>query len=161
MRHLRFVLAALLFCILAPIGASAQDFGPLDGTWQGQMKWLDMGDGRRRTEPFTQRIIIQGQGARVFRFKGDQAEEMAWDSTKPWQFQVQRKLTNAVIFAINSGHDDDGNFVESWVFAVTQKDANTLITNLFWIMNNTNLPLTVDYSKFSLAAKGDLRRTAP
>jgi hypothetical protein len=160
MRHLGFVLAALL-CILVPIGVSAEDFGSLDGTWQGQMKWLDMGDGRRHGEAFTQRIVIQVPGARVFRFKGEQAEEIKWDATKEWQFQIQRKLTNAVVFAMNSGRDDDGQYVETWVFALTQKDRNTLITNLLWVMNNNDLPITVDHSKFSLAAKGELRRVSP
>jgi len=161
MRQLNFSLAVLLFCVVIPIGASAQDFGPLDGTWQGQMKWLDMGDKRRHGDAFTQKIIIQGPGARVFRFKGEQADEITWDSTKEWPFQVQRKGTNAVIFAINSGRDDDGLFVETWMFAVTQKDRNTLISNLFWVMNNNNLPLNVDHSKFSLAATGELRRMSP
>jgi hypothetical protein len=44
---------------------------------------------------------------------------------------------------------------------VTQKDRNTLISNLLWVMNNNNLPLTVDYSKFSLSAMGELRRISP
>ena len=161
MRRLGSVLAILLFCILVPIGVCAQDFGSLDGTWEGQMKWFDTGDRQRHGEAFTQRIIIQGQEARVFRFKGTQMEEITWDTTKQWPFQVQRKLTNAVISAINSGRDDDGMFVETWVLAVTQKDRNTLISNLFWVMNNNNLPLTVNYSKFSLAAKGELRRVPP
>ena len=166
MRRLSSVLTILLFCALVPVAVSAQDFGPLDGTWEGQMKWgqmkwFDTGDRQRHGEPFTQRIIIQGQAARVFRFKGTQMEEITWDTTKEWPFQVQRKLTNAVISAINSGRDDDGLFVETWVIAVTQKDRNTLLSNLFWVMNNNNLPLTVNYSKFSLAAKGELRRISP
>ena len=97
----------------------------------------------------------------MFRFKGEQAEEIIWDATKDWQFQVQRKLTNAVVSAINSGRDDDGLWVETWVFALTQKDRNTLISNWFWVMNNNNLPLTTDYGKFSLAARGELHRTSP
>jgi hypothetical protein len=161
MRQLRFALGALFFCALIPIAVSAQDFGPLDGTWQGQMKWLDTSNTRRHGDAFTQKIIIQGQGARVFRFNGEQADEITWDSTKEWPFQVQRKGTNAVIFAMNSGRDDDGLFVETWVLAVTQKDRNTLISNLLWVMNNNNLPLTVDYSKFSLSAMGELRRISP
>ena len=161
MRQLSLALGVLLFLVLIPIGASAQDFGPLDGTWQGQMKWLDTGNSRRHGEAFAQRIIIQGPGARVFRFKGEQPDEITWDSTKEWPFQVQRKGTNAVISAINSGRDDDGQFVETWVFAVTQKDRNTLISSLLWVMNNNNLPLGVDYSKFSLAAMGELRRVSP
>jgi hypothetical protein len=161
MHRLGFLLAVLLFCVLIPIGVSAQDFGPLDGTWQGQMKWLDMGNRGRHGDAFTQRIIIQGQGARVFRFKGEQTDEITWDATKEWQFQVQRKGTNAVISAINSGRDDDGLFVETWVFALTQKDRNTLISSLLWVMNNNNLPLTKDYSKFSLAATGELQRVSP
>jgi hypothetical protein len=161
MLHRGFVLAALLFCVLVAIGASAQDFGSLDGTWQGQMKWLDTGSKQRHGDPFTQRIIIQGQGARVFRFKGEQADEIKWDTAKEWQFQVQRKGTNAVLSAINSGRDDDGVFVETWVFALTQKDRNTVISSLLWVMNNNNLPLSVDYSKFSLAATGELRRVSP
>jgi len=34
MRRLRFALGVLLVCALIPIAVSAQDFGPLDGTWR-------------------------------------------------------------------------------------------------------------------------------
>ena len=48
--------------------------------------------------------------------------------------------------------------METWAFAVTQKDKNTLITNFMRQVNNINLPLSVGHSKFSAAATGELSR---
>jgi hypothetical protein len=62
--------------------------------------------------------------------------------------------------AIDSGKDNDGVWVETWAFVITQKDRNTLITNLYRVVNNTDLPLNIDYSKFSSAKAGELKRVS-
>ncbi len=144
---------AILLFGLVPERAKAEDFGPLDGTWEGELRNVDM-EGKGRTGPTWQRVVIQDGKATVFYKKKDgQIFEV-----KPGKFQVQRHLTNALVFAIDSGRDKDGVWVETWAFAITQKDRNTLIANFIRVVNNNDLPLTAEYSKFSVAAAGELQR---
>jgi len=132
--------------------AAAEDFSSLDGTWEGDLKSIDLtGEGKATTS--WRRIIIQDGQARVFYKRDEKINEV-----KPGKFRVERQLTNAVIVAIDSGHDNEGTWVETWAFAVTQKDKNTLITNFMRQVNNINLPLSVSYSKFSAVATGELSR---
>ncbi len=145
------VIAAFLNVLLL-WRAAAEDFGSLDGTWEGDLKSVDLtGEGKVTTS--WRRIIIQDGQARVFYKRDEKINEV-----KPGKFRVERQLTNAVIVAIDSGHDNEGTWVETWAFAVTQKDKNTLITNFMRQVNNINLPLSVSYSKFSAAATGELSR---
>jgi hypothetical protein len=46
----------------------------------------------------------------------------------------------------------------AWVFAVTPKDRNTLITNFTRVVNNINMQTDANYSKFSSLATGELQR---
>ncbi len=132
--------------------AAAEDFGSLDGTWEGDLKSVDLtGEGKATTS--WRRIIIQDGQARVFYKRDEKINEV-----KPGKFRVERQLTNAVIVAIDSGNDNEGTWVETWAFAVTQKDKNTLITNFMRQVNNINLPLSVGHSKFSAVATGELSR---
>ncbi len=132
--------------------AAAEDFGSLDGTWEGDLKSVDLtGEGKATTS--WRRIIIQDGQARVFYKRDEKINEV-----KPGKFRVEKQLTNAVIVAIDSGHDNEGTWVETWAFAVTQKDKNTLITNFMRQVNNINLPLSVGHSKFSAVAAGELSR---
>ncbi len=132
--------------------AAAEDFGSLDGTWEGDLKSIDLtGEGQATTS--WRRIIIQDGQARIFYKRDEKINEV-----KPGKFRVERQLTNAVIVAIDSGHDNEGTWVETWAFAVTQKDKNTLITNFMRQVNNINLPLSVGHSKFSAVAAGELSR---
>jgi len=132
--------------------AAAEDFSSLDGTWEGDLKSIDLtGEGKATTS--WRRIIIQDGQARVFYKRDEKINEV-----KPGKFRVERQLINAVIVAIDSGNDNEGTSVETWAFAVTQKDKNTLITNFMRQVNNINLPLSVGHSKFSAAATGELSR---
>jgi hypothetical protein len=132
--------------------AASQDFGTLNGTWEGDLQTVDL-DGSGKTTSFPRRIVIQDRQAHVF-YKSDGN----WREVKPGKFRVERHLTNAIILAIDSGKDNEGTWVESWAFAVTQKDRNTIITNFMRQVNNINLPLSVAHSKFSSAATGELAR---
>jgi len=134
-----FVIAAFLNGLLL-WRAAAEDFGSLDGTWEGDLKSIDLtGEGKATTA--WRRIIIQDGQARVFYKRDEKINEV-----KPGKFRVERQLTNAVIVAIDSGNDNKGTWVETWAFAVTQKDKNTLITNFMRQVNNINLPLSAGHS---------------
>jgi len=87
--------------------AAAEDFDSLDGTWEGDLKSVDLtGEGKATTS--WRRIIIQDGQARVFYKRDEKINE-----AKPGKFRVERQLTNAVIVAIDSGHDSDGTWVEN------------------------------------------------
>src|SRR5262249_25312490 len=101
------------------------------------------------------RLIISGDTARVFAGK-DLTREI-----KPGKFKAETFDTNAVIFASNSGHDNEGTWIETWAFVVTVKDHDTLITNHFRVVNNVDLPPTSDHSKFSKGYSGELKRISP
>lgn len=126
--------------------------GALNGTWEGELKNVDLkGDGKTGTQWY--RVVIDGKQASVFYKKDDKLIEI-----KAGQFRVERHLTNAIVMAITSGLDNEGLWVETWAYAVTPKDRNTLIANLMRVVNNNNLPLTNDHSKFSSALTGELQR---
>jgi hypothetical protein len=78
---------------------------------------------------------------------------------KPGAFHIVRLMTNAVIYAVDSGRDDEGTWVETWVFTVTQENGTTLLTNFARQVNNVDLPLSRDHSKFTKEAAGELQLT--
>jgi hypothetical protein len=133
------------------IDRATPTLGSLDGTWEGELQSLNK-DGTP-AKPGSYRIVISGADAKVFILTDGKEREV-----KPTAFRVQRHLTNAVVLAIDSATDDDGLWVETWSFTVTLKDKNTLITNFSRVVNNANLPLSVDYSKFSRTASGEFQR---
>lgn len=141
--------------IFAMLPARAEDLGTLDGTWEGNLAVVTVPTSLGPGRPYTVRIVIAGGNARVFAHDtiGGPFQEV-----KPGVFKVARVGPNGVIVAIEKGHDDEGTWVETWTFAVTLKQRNTLIANFYRIVNNVDLPLTVDHSKFSEAQAGELVR---
>jgi hypothetical protein len=60
---------------------------------------------------------------------------------------------------MEQGQDNEGTWVETWAYVVTLKSRDTLIANFYRVVNNVDLPLSVDHSKFSEAQAGELSRT--
>lgn len=141
--------------IAASRQGQAQDFGPVNGTWEGSLGVVSGPGLFASDKPLPIRMIIRDKVAQVF------TGENFNDEAKPGRFKVERVATNMVVFAINSGEDNDGVWVETWAFVITQKDRNTLITNFYRVVNNTDLPLNVRDSKFSTAKAGELKRVSP
>jgi hypothetical protein len=139
--------------VLTP--GQAEDFGPVDGIWEGSLGTINGAGLSTSDKPLPIRMTIRDKRAQVFTGENFNVE------VKPERFRVDRIATNLVVFAIDSGEDTDGVWVETWAFAMTQKTPNTLMTNLIRVVNNTNLPLSVDYSKFSVAKTGELKRVSP
>jgi hypothetical protein len=137
-----------------PRQAEAQDFGPVNGTWEGSLGPVSGPGLFASDKPLLIRIIVRDEGVQVF------TGENFNDEVKPGRFKVERVAANMIVFAIDSGKDNEGVWVETWAFAITQKDRNTLITNLYRVVNNTDLPLNIDYSKFSSAKAGELKRVS-
>jgi hypothetical protein len=138
----------------------ARDLGSFDGTWQGKLEVVDGtsnkdkdSDSFERTKaaygksPF--KLTIHGQRATVY---------FGETEVKPSLFQAHVYMTNAVVFASDSGEDKDGQWVETWDFAVTQKDPESLIVVLSRVVNNLSAPEMPQRSKFFVVAVGEFHR---
>lgn len=127
--------------------------GSINGAWEGDLTFLQ-GATLSQKEPVTARyrITIQGSAVRVYMVRPKDVKEV-----KPGLFHIERLLTNAIIYAIQSGEDSEGTWVETWVFAVTKQNETTLLTNFSRIVNNVDLPLSNDHSKFAKQAAGELK----
>lgn len=138
--------------LLTPKLAEALDFGSVIGTWEGS---LDPVNGRglvASDKRLPIRMIVRDDRAQVFTGENFEVE------AKPGKFKVERTATNMIVFEIDSGEDNDGVWVETWAFVITQKDRDTLITNFYRVVNNTEMPLNGRDSKFSSAKTGELKR---
>ena len=154
MRWIQFRILAILFAfVLTALPAAAQSLASLNGTWEGSLR-VTGSQGDVDVQPYKVRIVIAGAAARVFVESGSQFQEV-----KPGVFRVGGLGPSAIIVALDSGGDNEGTWYETWDFAVTLKDSNTLMTNLSRIVNNADLPLSSTHSKFSVAAMGELLRT--
>ena len=80
---------------------------------------------------------------------------------KRGEFRVFPYMTNAVVFASDSGNDEEGTWVETWNFTLTLKDSNAMLADYSRIVNNLALPLSSDHSKFGVQAFGELKRILP
>jgi hypothetical protein len=157
---LSILLIATGFLFARPV--IARDLGSFDGTWEGKLEVVDGtsskdkdSDSYERTKaaygksPF--KLTIHGQRATVY---------FGETEVKPNLFQAQVYMTNAVVLASDSGEDNDGQWVETWDFAVTQKDPETLIVVLSRVVNNVSAPEQPQSSKFFVVAAGEFRRTS-
>ena len=141
-------------CFLTPAQADALDFGPIIGTWEGTLDPVN-GPGLAASDKrLPIRMIVRDDLAQVFTGENFEIE------AKPGKFKVERTATNMIVFEIDKGEDNDGVWVETWAFVITQKDRNTLITNFYRVVNNTEMPVNAGGSKFSIAKVGELKRVS-
>lgn len=131
----------------------AQGLDGLDGIWQGTLKVVSTSNitASMDFEEHPCRLEINGENVRVF-FRGNEVKAGA--------FLIKRHMTNAVISATDSGQDADGTWVETWAFAVTQKDQAILTVSLSWLVNNIDLPVSNQISKLTATAVGEFRETS-
>ena len=149
------VAAAAALFTYAACPAAAQDFRGLDGQWEGTLTNVQ-GPGWffSATQPTKWvKLVIEGNAARAYYMRDDKVVEI-----KPGKFKVERLKTNAIVFAVDTGADSDGQWVQNWLYAVTEKDRDTLIVNFYAMANNLNTPLSSSSSKWTSAATGELKR---
>ncbi|MGA8150221.1 MAG: TonB family protein [Terriglobales bacterium] len=129
------------------------DLGSLDGTWEGDLVFV-RGATLRYTNSTSRRcrITIQGSEVHVYNVQPQDVREV-----KPGRFHIERLMTNPVIYATDSGHDNEGTWVETQVLAVTLKNGTALLTNFARVVNNLNLPISSDHSKFAVEAAGEFK----
>jgi TonB family protein len=132
------------------------NFGSFDGSWEGDLTFLQGATlSQKESTTARYRITIQDTDVHVYSLRSDGLKEI-----KPGKFHIEHVMTNAVLYAMDSGRDEEGTWVETWVFALTQKDADNLLANFSRLVNNVDLPLTNDHSKFAKEVTGELRRVA-
>jgi len=151
------IVSALIF---GGLPAQAQDIGTLDGTWEGSLTVVAVPTtvGAR---PYTVRIVIDGTNAHVFAHDtpGGPFAAGSFQEVKPGKFHVARLGPNAIVASMDSGRDAEGTWVETWSFVVTLKQRDRLITNLYRVVNNVDMPPGANQSKFTEAEAGELVRT--
>ncbi|MBR1201042.1 hypothetical protein JQ574_34110 [Bradyrhizobium sp. AUGA SZCCT0158] len=133
------------------------DQNPYEGTWEGELQY-QKGGGLYNPDwpPDVWRLTIKDNAARVF-IKRDAAED--FKESKPGKYKMEIYMTNVLIFAITSGGDEDGVWVETQTFVLTQKGPDTLGAILAGAVNNTEQPLDRETSKFFYLGTGELLRT--
>ena len=164
----RFLRSPLLSILLITTGIlfarpiTARDLGSFDGTWEGKLEVVNGTSSKDKDSDSYERtkaaygkslfkLTIHGQRATVY---------FGETEVKPGLFQAQVYMTNAVVFASDSGEDNDGHWVETWDFVVTQKDPETLLVVFSRVVNNLSAPGQPQRSKFSVVAVGEFRRTS-
>ncbi len=60
--------------------------------------------------------------------------------------------------SIDTGKDEDGLWVETWVFAMTLTDPDHMLVHWTRVVNNTDMPKGQKGSKFSSTGMGEFAR---
>jgi len=153
--------AILLMCGCAtgaPRGASSTSgsCSALQGSWEGTLPiYREEAKQSATREEVTLRLAFAGDQPKVFL-----VDRGSWMEAKPGKFVARCLGPSAVVDAIDSASDSDGTWVETWVLAVTVRDAQELAVRWTRMVNNVDLPLTNPSSKFSYQAVGTLQRKA-
>jgi hypothetical protein len=136
---------------------AARDIGSFDGTWEGKLDVLDT----RGSQSYNRTKAAYGESPFAIAVHGQRASvHFGETEVKPTSFQTQIYMTNAVVFATDTGYQSGHQWVETWNFTLTQKDAETLIVCLSRMVNNLDLAEGEDNSKFYVLAVGEFRRTS-
>jgi hypothetical protein len=155
-RRLYFATALLSLLLLLTRSASADDSKRFDGNWHGFFSFAQAPLSWAKAKPgagLNFRLVVDGANVRVFIVQKDRTVEF-----KPGAFHISAYMTNAVVFATDSGSDEEGTWVETVAFTLTQKNATTLLADYSRVVNNLNLPSTSDHSKFAVVGIGELKR---
>jgi hypothetical protein len=158
-----FILACVLAgCAAPPVttaGTATQDASApeskdedcLNGKWEGTLALKSP-----RTGPLVLRLMFDDPAIRVFA-KNSIAGE--WTEIMQGHFRGAGFGGNAVIDGTHSGKDEDGKWVETWVLAATCKSENDLLVEFIRMVNNIDLPSSMQRKVFSYGATGVLQRT--
>ena len=158
-RRTGFIAIVLLVSGITFLQPSAgQRPGSLEGTWEGKLDLVDTkgSSSYNRTkaalEEYPIAIAIHGQVASVY---------FGETEVMPTKFETQIYMTNAVVFATDTGYQGDHPWVETWNFSLTQKDSDTLIVCFSRVVNNLDIAEGEKNSKFYVLAVGEFRRKSP
>jgi hypothetical protein len=135
-------------------GDSCPPTAALDGSWEGTLAITARDKDRGHPqEPVRTRLTLAGDAVSVSVFTRG-----AWEEIKPAAFRVRRHKDSAVIHAVDDGWDNDGNWIETWVFSVTLVDHDHLRAVYHRIVNNVQADRQDDQAVWWYMAAGDLAR---
>lgn len=143
---------------VASSGKLATSLGTYEGTWEGTLTGSTVPDGDEgltlKNSPHLRLQIGKGNVS-VYTSSTGKSD---WREIKPGKFQFTILDTNAVLFSISSGRDDDGTWVETWSFAITVVDATHL--HVLWQrqVRNKDMDLSKPDAVFGIVAFGQLVR---
>jgi hypothetical protein len=86
-------------------------------------------------------------------------QEGHWVEVKPGAFKIDRHQGNAMMYAIDSGGDQDGTWVETWALNMTLRSSQELLVEWTRVVSNVNLPSSSKDRSFSQHTSGVLTRT--
>lgn len=164
-RILRSPLLSILLIatgILSSWPIAARDIGSFDGTWEGKLEVVDGTSSKDKdADSYERTKAAYGKSAFKLKINAQRARVYFGETeVKPGLFQAQIHMTNAVVFATDNAEDKDGSWVETWDFALTQKNPEALIVVLSRVVNNLDVPEEMHQSKFFVVAFGEFRRTS-
>jgi len=148
---LAFVLTGAL---LAAVPARAAESVSFNGSWQGKIffdKETFLAETSTPTSGLDIRIKVADEVVRVFFVTPTGPEESMVGA-----YHIAPAHENAVIYATEVAQD--GPWVETNVFVVTQKDKDTWIVQYVRVVNNVHLPLSERDSKFAARGAGEFKR---
>jgi uncharacterized protein YceK len=120
----------------------------LNGSWQGKVA---LAGNTEQAMEF--RLDINDQKGTVW-----VGTKGTWREAKPGAFHLDTLKSNAMLFATDAGHDDEGSWVESWVFVTTLLDNDELLVEWTRVANNMDKPKSAVDGKFAVHGSGTLQR---
>jgi len=167
LRACALVTLALLF--IAPTNAQSQSpigerlrAAPYDGKWTGVVNCLyDPGLWPEDECAVHFTLNIRGPLVLVEQIVRSKKGEETKSNINPGKFTFVRVSTNAIATSIDAGKDEDGLWVETWVFAMTLIDPDRMLVHWTRMVNNTDMANGQKGSKFSSAGMGEFTRFRP
>lgn len=130
-----------------------------DGRWSGTIKCLyDPGLWPEDECDFGLTFEIRGSSLSVQQVIRSKNGKETTSTINPGKFQFVRLATNAIAISLETGHDEDGTWVETWSFAMTLTDPDHMTVHWTRIVNNIDMPKSEKGSKFSSVGMGKLVR---
>jgi hypothetical protein len=157
-RRTGFTAIFLLVSGIAFLQPSAgQRPGSLDGRWEGKLDVVDT----KGSQSFARTKAALGESPISIAIHGQRASVYFGETeVMPTSFETHIYMTNAVVFATDTGYQNGHQWVETWNFALTQKDSDTLIACFSRLVNNLDIAEGENNSKFYVLAVGEFRRTS-
>jgi hypothetical protein len=126
-----------------------------EGRWEGQMNIQPDGEKPDPLKTFYLRVDILGNIARVFT-----RTDGPWAEVAPGKFEFRRLKANAVLFYMDDGWDEDGNWVETWNLNLTIAADTRLKVTYQRQVNNIQTDRRSRYAAWNRTAYGDLFRVS-
>ena len=153
MRFLSLIAAAwvpilVVGCTQPSVPESTANNAP-SGLWNGTL--IDPSDAQNRVQL---RLDLDQKVPHVW-----SVERQQWVEAKPGKFQISRHSGSAVIYAMDSGRDEDGAWVETWVLNTALRSRGELLIEWTRVVSNVDLPASSKSRIFSQHATGTLTRS--